>query len=69
VDEALQFALQYEWHVKESKQPLGYHKVHKRVTDQQLMEDIVNWCSEISLAKAGTLESFDRSGEGKEGDA
>jgi hypothetical protein len=61
-EEALQFALQYDWQIEASRTPLGYHKVHKKIQKSQNMEKIVAWCPEIALARPGSLESYDRSG-------
>lgn len=52
---ALQFACEFDWHVDQQKEPLGYHKVHKNAASK--MDEIVRWCPEIALAAAGTLAS------------
>lgn len=50
---ALKFACQYEWHLTQETEPLGYHKVHKNAPGW--IEKIANYCPEISLAAAGKL--------------
>lgn len=50
---AVTFACQHTWHISKSKEPLGYHKVHK-VAAKQLPE-IAEWCPEIALAAPGLL--------------
>ena len=40
--------------VARQKHPIGYHKVHKYAGNA--MAEISEWCPEIALAAAGTLQ-------------
>ncbi len=51
---AVTFACQHDWHISHSKEPLGYHKVHKVASDY--LPEIAEWCPEIGLAAAGLLK-------------
>lgn len=51
---ALQFSHEYNWNVREYKQPFGYHKVHKNAKDS--LAEIRKWCPEIELAAPGQLK-------------
>ncbi|KAF3913408.1 hypothetical protein ABW20_dc0108883 [Dactylellina cionopaga] len=51
---ALEFSCEYNFHLKEPRQPLGYHKVHKNAPLK--LEEIAEWCPEIALAAPGNLE-------------
>ena len=64
-DVAMMFAGEHSWHVKPSvkgeglakeyeKRPWGFHKVHVYAKDK--LEEIAEWCPEISLAAKGRLE-------------
>jgi hypothetical protein len=50
------FAVEFEWHTRQQKHPLGYHKIHKAIHNSTIMDEIVDWCPEISLAMAGSLK-------------
>ncbi|KAF3930592.1 hypothetical protein ABW19_dt0204606 [Dactylella cylindrospora] len=52
-DVAMQFACEYYFHIELMKQPLGYHKVHKR--SPKKIGEISKWCPEIALAAPGPL--------------
>ncbi|OAA67825.1 hypothetical protein SPI_00020 [Niveomyces insectorum RCEF 264] len=52
-NQAITFACQHEWHISKSKEPLGYHKVHKVARSK--LGEIAQWCPEIALAAPGTL--------------
>jgi hypothetical protein len=49
------FAIEFEWQTRKEKHPFGYHKIHKAVHNQTVLDEIVEWCPEISLAMAGSL--------------
>lgn len=51
--ESLQFACQGYEHWDTFKEPLGFHKVHKKIPDR--IHEIMEWCPEIALAGPGTL--------------
>jgi hypothetical protein len=53
LEEALQFAGEFEWNADKVKEPMGYHKVHKLAP--QHMDEIARWCPEIALAAPGAL--------------
>jgi Protein of unknown function (DUF5672) len=50
---ALQFACEFERHIDQEKEPLGYHKVHKFAPGR--LDEIAQWCPEINLATSGKL--------------
>ncbi|RDW73558.1 hypothetical protein BP6252_07465 [Coleophoma cylindrospora] len=51
--ESLQFACEFDWHVDQQKEPFGYHKIHKNAPGK--LDEIIQWCPEITLAAAGKL--------------